>query len=210
MRTFKVEKDYFDEGFNLFKKSNIKIEPGLTVLVGCNGTGKTTLLNHIKSELRNNHIIYLSFDNLFDGGSNARASAGFRGDMAWLATATLSSEGENIMMNIGNMAQKIGNTIRKHSDADEIWILLDAVDSGLSVDNIIDIKDLFNLIIEDTKKTNTDVYIVISANEYELARNEQCFDVYNSEYITFKDYEDYRKFIIRRRRIKDKRYKTAE
>lgn len=210
MRTFKIEKDYYEEGITLFKKSNIKIEPGLTVLVGCNGIGKTTLLNHIKAELCNNDIIHLSFDNLFDGGSNARASAGFRGDIEWLATATLSSEGENIMMNIGNMAQKIGNIIRSNTNADEIWILLDAVDSGLSVDNIIDIKDLFNLIIEDTKKINTNVYIVISANEYELARGEQCFDVYNCEYITFKDYEDYRKFIIRRRKIKDKRYKTTE
>lgn len=210
MRTFKVEKDYFEEGFNLFKKSNIKIEPGLTVLVGCNGTGKTTLLNHIKSELKRDNIIHLSFDNLIDGGANARQVAGIRGNMEWLATATLSSEGENIIMNIANMAQKIGATIRKNTDADELWILLDAIDSGLSVDNIIEIKNLFNLIIEDGKKNGTDVYIIISANEYELARNEQCFDVYNCEYITFKDYEHYRKFIIRRRRIKDKRYETAD
>lgn len=210
MRTFKIEKNYYEEDIILFKKSNIKIEPGLTVLVGCNGTGKTTLLHHIKAELHNNNIIYLSFDNLFDGGSNARASAGLRGDMTWLATATLSSEGENIMMNIGNMARKIGDTVRRNTTADEIWILLDAVDSGLSVDNIIELKDLFSLIIEDAKNRDIDVYIVISANEYELARNEQCFDVYNCEYITFKDYEDYRKFIIRRRKIKDKRYKTAK
>ena len=64
-------------------------------------------------------------------------------------------------------------------------------------------KYLFNTIFEDT--TGTDVYIVVSANEYELARGENCFDVYNGKYIQFEDYEDYRNFILNTRNIKDKR-----
>ena len=49
-------------------------------------------------------------------------------------------------------------------------------------------------VIDDCK--NTDVYIIVAANTYELARNEKCFDVVNGKYISFKDYEEYRKFIL--------------
>ena len=91
-----------------------------------------------------------------------------------------------------------------------MWIFFDAIDSGLSVDNVVDVKEcLFKTIFDDNP--NTDVYIIVSANEYELARDESCFDVYNGKYIKFKDYEDYRNFILKTRKIKDKRvYKEDE
>lgn len=210
MRKFQIERDYYEEDVVLYRRKNIEIQPGLTVLVGCNGSGKTTLLHQLRHELKNNDITYIDFDNLTNGGSYARSEAGFVGDISFLATSVCSSEGENIIMNIGKVAASIGSTIRENRDSKELWILLDAIDSGLSVDNVIEIKNLFNLIIEDAGKNNTNVYIVISANEYELARGEQCFDVYNGKYITFEDYEAYRKFIIKSRKTKDKRYGTTE
>lgn len=210
MRKFQIERDYYGEDVVLYRRKNIEIQPGLTVLVGCNGSGKSTLLHQLKYELRNNDITYIDFDNLTNGGSYARSKAGFVGDISFLATSVCSSEGENIIMNIGKVAASIGSTIRENRDSKELWILLDAIDSGLSVDNVIEIKNLFDLIIEDAGKNNTNVYIVISANEYELARGEQCFDVYNGKYITFEDYEAYRKFIIKSRKTKDKRYGTTE
>lgn len=44
-RKFQLERDYYEEGLNLYKKKTIEIKPGVTVLVGCNGIGKTTLLH---------------------------------------------------------------------------------------------------------------------------------------------------------------------
>lgn len=202
-REFKIIKNYYEEEEILYNKSRIKLNTGITVLVGCNGCGKTTLIRQIKDKLDKKNIRYIHFNNLKDGGENARSKAGFKGDFKFLATALTSSEGENISLNIGKIAQKIGSEIMNIED--EYWILLDAVDSGLSIDNIIEIKDLFELIFETNK--NKDIYIIISANEYELARGEQCFDVYNCKYITFKDYEDYREFIIKSGEIKQKRYK---
>lgn len=205
-RTFEIpNRDYHNEGEIIFWKKQATINPGVTVLVGCNGSGKSTLINIIKSELEQNEIKYISFNNLTDGGSNARQKAGFYGDYQFMAISLCSSEGENIVLNMGNVVERIGSHIRKNRNEKELWILLDAIDSGLSIDNIIDIKNLFELIIDTNK--DKDVYIVISANEYELAREEQCFDVYLSKYITFKDYEDYRNFIIKTRERKDKRYK---
>lgn len=208
-RTFTIEnRDYYEEKQYIFRRKQATIEPGVTVLVGCNGTGKTTLIDIIKRQLEDHEIKYISYNNLRDGGTTAREKAMMRDDYEFVTASMCSSEGENISLNLGRTAIKIGNYIRSHIFEKELWVLLDAVDSGLSIDNIIELKGLFDLIIKDNK--NKDIYIVISANEYELAREEQCFDVYNSSYITFKDYEDYRKFIIKSRERKDKRYKTKE
>ncbi len=52
-RKIKTWRDPYGEGFNTCKKREIEIEPGLTVLVGCNGAGKTTMLHNVAEELKN-------------------------------------------------------------------------------------------------------------------------------------------------------------
>ena len=64
---------------------------------------------------------------------------------------------------------------------------------------------MFNVILE--YNFGNEIYIVVSANEYEMASGEQCFDVYNGKYVKFKDYEDYRNLVMETREIKDARYK---
>jgi hypothetical protein len=91
------------------------------------------------------------------------------------------------------------------------FILLDAIDSGFSIDNIVSLKeDLFKLIFEDARARGIELYIIASANEYELAKGENCLDVISGKYITFKDYEDYYNFILDSRKRKDKRTEIAE
>jgi hypothetical protein len=55
----------------------------------------------------------------------------------------------------------------------------------------------------ENKQENQDIYIVISANEYELARCEKCFDVQNCKYREFKTYDSFRKFILKSREKRD-------
>lgn len=43
-RKFKLIKDCYYKDENIFEKRTITLEPGVTVLVGCNGLGKTTLI----------------------------------------------------------------------------------------------------------------------------------------------------------------------
>ena len=88
--------------------------------------------------------------------------------------------------------------------------MLDAIDSGMSVDNIVEIVSVFNMILEDAKSMGKEVYIIISANEFELCRNSPCFDVHAGKYRTFTDYEDYRKFILKSREKKNARYEKKE
>lgn len=230
-RKFSLCRDYYDNGYPLYAKKNIEIKEGVTVLVGCNGIGKTTLLHQISEKLKNDKIPHIMFDNLTDGGSNSRQESLWKGDMAFLATSATSSEGENIVLDIGKLAKRLGDFVRTGEDKEENplayifkrhfddadkkieipkerWIILDAVDSGLSVDNVVELKEsLFDTIIK--YNFGNKIYIVVSANEYEMARGEQCFDVYRGEYTELKDYDDYRKFILNSRKIKEKREEEA-
>ena len=234
-KIFQLHKDYYDTGEKLYKRKTITIEPGVTVLVGCNGIGKTTLLHQIEDNLKKEHVPYVFFSNLEDGGHNSVSEACFYGDFSFMANAMASSEGENIVLNMEKLATRLGQFVKTGEDPkdrkfrrlakamreldgdivkepeipNERWILLDAVDSGLSVDNIVDIKeDLFKAIFEYNQ--GNVIHIVISANEYEMARGEACFDVYNGKYIDLPDYETYRNFILKSKEWKNKRIEAAQ
>ena len=201
-RKFKLLPYYFDTKWRLFKKDEVVFEPGLTVLVGCNGTGKTTLIRQMKDELEKCDIPHFSYDNLHEGGSASMSKAAFYQDWNLVSDLFGSSEGETILLNIGQAARDVGRLIRK-GGSNEIWLFFDAVDSGLSIDGMCEVKDFFDLIFEDA--VGTDVYIIVSTNAYEFASGEQCFDVYAGEYRTFKNYDDYKDFILKSRNRKDKR-----
>lgn len=227
-RKIKTWRDPYDEGFSTCRRKEIEINPGVTVLVGCNGAGKSTLLHNIREELKKDNIPVFVYDNEKEGGSNSISESAFYDDFSFVATATCSSEGENITLNLGKIASKLRGFLKTgeikgdlvsafakiFSDEkdekivpNERWILLDAMDSGYSIDNVVDMKEFFQMVIDDAKKMGIELYIVVSSNEYELVYNSDCFDVMEGKYIRFNCYEDYKKFILRSREKKDKRYK---
>lgn len=226
-RIIKTWRDPYDAGFSTCRKKQIEIQQGLTVLVGCNGSGKTTLLHNIKSELKKEDIPVFYYDNEKDGGNNSISESIFYGNLSFTATALCSSEGENISLNLSKIASKLRKFVETGDNGDrfnalaktlalkddneennvsnERWILLDAMDSGYSIDNVIEMKDFFDLVIKDAKEFGIELYIVISSNEYELVHESKCFDVMEGKYIQFASYENYKKFILRTREKKDKR-----
>lgn len=188
----------------LYKKDRLVLQPGVSVLVGCNGSGKTTLLNIIKDHCKDENIPLLDYDNLQQRGIDIeKAVRQERYDL--VSELFQDSEGERIMTNFAEHTVTIGRFFASNKDKDELVITMDAVDSGLSIDGMVMLKEqLFPLILEDNKGIN--VYILVSANAYEFARGQNCLDVSNLEYRQFKDYEDYRSFIIESRQYKNKRY----
>lgn len=63
---------------------------------------------------------------------------------------------------------------------------------------------------EDAASQNIHLYIVIAANEYELARGEACFDVQLGKYTKFDDYEAYRSLILKTSKLKEQRIEHAK
>lgn len=205
-RTFNIIRDYHEEGYEIFKKKTCTFESGVTVLVGCNGSGKSTLLQQIEYSLRKGKIPYTFHDANKDDVRMKRDEALFYSDIDFLSISMCSSEGENISNVLYGVIKEMGRLTKKNPDAKELWFLFDALDSGLSIDVIAEIKaDLFQFVIE--QNPDKDVYIIVSANGYEFANGERCYDVANCKEITFKDYDDYRKFILKSKEQKSKRNK---
>ena len=137
MRKFTVPTRPFDDNTRLYSRKEVEFHPGLTTLIGCNGSGKTTLMLLIKDKLRQDKdILVLSYDDRFEGGSNLMEALAFRDDMTGVAGMFMSSEGERIIRGVGYFARGIRKRIQKVNPK-EIWILLDAVGSGLSIDDVI-------------------------------------------------------------------------
>lgn len=202
-RKFNIPRDPYRDKEYLYAKRNITINEGVTILVGANGIGKTSLISFLEDELKQLNIPTIKFDNLHDGGHNARSKAGFLGQTDFLCQSFCSSEGENIKLNIERFAPNVGNfVLKKNKDAKEIWVFFDAIDSGLSIDKIIWFKEFFDIILEN-KKSDQAIYIVCSANSYEMAFGQNCYDVQGSQYREFKSYQAYKNFILRTSKKRD-------
>jgi hypothetical protein len=183
------------EGRKLYQSNGkFNLKPGVTILVGCNGTGKSQFLYRLGQYLKKKNIKYYNYDNYTDGGHVAMDKALFHGNMKLLATSAFTSEGEKISIFLGEEVEKIGKWCKDNENEKKLFILLDAVDSGYSIDNILVLKDLFKIIL----KTNQDkeIYIIAAANSYELAANNNCLYTFDGKYRKFNNYEEYREFIL--------------
>lgn len=203
MYTFKIKKNYYGEKYNMFPKSSLNIDYGITVLVGCNGIGKSTLIQQMTEQLNKAGIEYVYYNNLVDGGDVAISRAIWTNKTDLAATALCSSEGERIVVNLSHVAFECGNYVKKnHAKPASLFFFFDAVDSGLSIDNIIMFKDkLLNIILKDT---GNKAYIIIAANAYEMVKNQKCIDVCTFNLKKFETYDEYCDFVIKSSKYKDK------
>ena len=222
-KIFKFKRKYYEERM-IYKKGSVTIEPGVTVLVGCNGSGKSTLQIIMKNQLKHDNIQFISYDNEKDGGYQSRQYEMEFGDPLKSFNMCMSSEGENILINLSRIATDIGKYVRtgKHetilSKFDDIfntgpkedntgnqrWIFFDAVDSGYSIDNVVEFKELLHLIVSDCNDYNLEPYIIVSANSYEMCADMPCLSVIDCAYTEFQDYQSYRDFILKTRKFKDR------
>ena len=202
----KLIRKYYDNHI-FFKKSEVEFEPGVTVLVGCNGYGKTTMLECIKAQCRTDDIFFIEFESVGDRQRD-RSAAGFYGDINFLASSFCSSEGEKITMSLGKFAGSLGSFVRNHLNVKTLVVTMDALDSGYSIDNVVEAKELlFRTVLEDCESKGIELYIFVTANAYELASGEKCFDPIKGEYISFDNYKQYREFVLNTRKAKDRRYR---
>jgi energy-coupling factor transporter ATP-binding protein EcfA2 len=209
MISVKLHRDPYDMGRCVFTKNLMReFEPGFTVLVGCNGFGKTTLLSYLRNayKLRSMRSEYevIDFNNIRETRFG-KDIALYSGNLDILANLAMSSEGEENAMNLAIKLSRIGTWIRKHGDKDVI-ILLDAIDSGASVDRIDEAKDIFKkLVIPDIEKTGHECYVIATSNTYAMAKDERCMNPRTGEIVEFSSYDEWEKFIYKTSKTLERR-----
>ena len=203
-RTFKVN-PLSDDGYLLYEDPEFEFEPGVTCLVGCNGSGKTTLMDRMAHILKDEGVPFLShYDK--KAKDKIKGTAGIRGrreDFMNLMSINYSSEGESISRALGIMASGIGYFIlTEHKDDPEAWLFFDSLDSGLSIDAMDEVAQLFDTILS-SKPGQMDIYLVMAVNSYEFARRWDCLDVQTGKKMRFDSYDGYSKFIFSTRERKE-------
>lgn len=181
--------------YDIHRGYTLDLKPGYTALVGPNGAGKTTLLQQLKEEVKESGNLFVKYDNLNDGGTRSAGEYLFRGDTTAAATVLTSSEGEGIAVNFGKFVQKLGKTVRGAVAAkvENLFVLVDAYDSGSSIDRIRELRNLVNVIIDDAAPIN--VFFIASANTFEMAREADCVDVRTGKHMKFADYDAFADFV---------------
>lgn len=188
---------------NQYSESNSKyavFKPNaLTVIVGCNGYGKTSYISGLETHLKNKKIQYVKWSDNDNGRTNGMNQFLWSGDNEGLASMALHSEGQAMMASFGRTCiRECGRKVRmaKDSDIKELFIIVDQIDSGLDVHMINYVKNVFkDTIIPDMQKHGITVYVVITANSYEVAKGEYCFDPVQRKAIIFNRYSEYYDYI---------------
>lgn len=212
-RIFKIEPFWHDEYYKIYNKDSVEIKPGITNLLSCNGGGKTTLLQQIKYQLvKDDSVVLFEYSEVSEGRNHAMDKYGLFSQTDKVARNLMSSEGENVLNNFGEFCHKLGSKIKNlDTNKKEVWILLDGIDSGLSVNEIADIPGFLKMVSEDIEEKGLTPYILIAGNNYELIGElkESCLDTINLEYLTVNSYEEYRKIIFDSGELKRIRYEDG-
>lgn len=180
-----------EDVYDLHKGFNLTLKPGFTALVGPNGAGKTTLLSQIKTYADQNNIPVWQYSNRREGRLMTDAAA-LKNRLDFVASSLTSSEGEQVAIHFGESIKDLRKFIREASSP--VFVLLDAIDSGASIDRAKELRDFFHLVIKT--ETDREVYIIMAVNHFELARSTDCVHARTGEHITFHDYETYAGFIL--------------
>lgn len=191
--------------------------PGVTMLIGSNGVGKTFTLNQIHSifsdgwaiqtwedipQNKNIKDLYSSFhyDNVYEE-KWTKDNWIHSGLESRFASAFDNSEGQDMWDFLYYKISDIGRAVTKAMKDNKrgIFILLDGLDSGLSLDIINKLRtEVLDFIVNvENKRSSLEIYIVCSANSYELCNNYDCIDVTNQTHATFTNYDEFSKYFIK-------------
>lgn len=188
------------------KKITFAFEKGINVLVGCNGSGKTTVLKCLENYCINKNIPVYAYSQL-KAKDKITNRLYFEDQLKYMMEerGPELSEGETIYHRLALLATDLGRFSKKNRDSKSIIFTFDSLDSGWSIDQIDDFYDFVENTMIPNQPKEQNVYVVIAANMYEFASLcNNNIDVQTGQTVKFDDYEAYKKFILKSHKQKEK------
>ena len=194
---------YVYNGYNEAKTNRLSLRKNnITIVVGRNGYGKSSLLSGIDAAFKNNpNVLVVHWSDNEYGRGNAMDTLLWNDDIEGLASMAFHSEGQKMRESFGRFfLAKVGSAVRRINPEDGIdtaFLLVDQLDSGLDVHQINLVKQIFrDTIIPDMKSRGIKkVYVVMTANSYEMVRGEECIDPITRMHFKFDCAEDFNAYI---------------
>ena len=206
----RLSADPYNDNRHFCSRKSAVFREGLTFLVGCNGIGKSTLIKDIQGQLKERGTPCLVFDNLGEEGGEGRGHHMFGlhalgvkeaygekiDGMEALNDFFSLSEGEKIFKAFRSFFYKVRACIEEYRDFGELWLLFDAIDSGLSVNIIDEIKRSILPALRKMAPDDMQLYVIMSCNSYEMCNGYACFSVHKGKYVSIKTYGQFHKEVL--------------
>lgn len=198
IKSISINKNSNLEEILFFNKMNLE---QITLLFGANGVGKSSLIKGIlkQKEIKFNCdketklYSYINNEQNFRN-MNKNSNLSYE-DMfnPYLINkkynANELSEGQSIIYSLQDIFELC---VQIKDDSNDSVILLDEIDSGLSIDNVEYLSDK----IKEITDKYSNIQFIIGFNNFEFCRNfPKVFNMYNGKYITIESYEQYRNII---------------
>lgn len=228
-REFNIHnKNYYAENQKLYKHNKIFIpENSVTCLVGCNGIGKSTVIRQMIQDnenclsktawdLEDTHSISFreffgdkktreDFDEFYLDGNKSSSFGHSECDFMMNDLSTMwCSTGEANLRVAGPVFGILGKET-KLLTGKRLFVFLDDLDVGVSVDYLVDVVNTIKLMEKTMAERGIKFYIILTANSYELARYFHCIDTVTFKPVKFKTYDTYVKYVCKTRKYKDER-----
>lgn len=214
MTDFKIGRDPYGSGVPLYAASHVDIPTGLTVLVGCNGSGKTALLDTMSGRLahtlgQHDYVV------IIDAHSETQRTAYggvFGHDTSAVAAGLTNSEGELMQRAVGRRFPDIGQAMND-TQLESLWVLIDGFDSSVDILGCDVMLETFTRhVFPDLRQRDVDAYVVMATNAWEPVRYAQehdgtVIDVTRLKRIRFTGYEDYRDYVLMTAHRREERYR---
>ena len=193
----------------LYEYDSVCLEPGVIFLVGCNGSGKTTIMHQIEKyvkhsdDLSNVAVIFFKCNESMNVVNETFMTGS---DIELGATILSSSEGERMSMALTRAFNRMWDQC-KNSKIHSVIFMLDSLDSGVDIPTLRMIRGVLDETINIAKdEFDTELYILVSANDYALVENRKCLDVRTGKTLIFHSWTDYAEFCEESNKFKQDRY----
>ncbi len=179
------------------RRFTVTFTPGITTLVGKNGSGKSSMTNEIREYLKKKKIPVYYYEQREMGRASA-SSFLLGGSVEETGSYCCSSEGERIIVSMSYKLQRIKQFLNTHKDDEMVFVLFDGLDSGLSINLIRDIQEIFGLMLKDFPN----LFIINTTNNYEFTKDSRCIIAKNGKDTKFNTYDDFVKLITKKDPVK--------